>query len=106
MVLSDEFFEPRFTAIDCIGAMWLAVTVHDALHRQEISCTTQYAVDHGGTPAVQVRSPHLGRAGLILAKVDGIMAIVSDDADGGYLCVHETPEHHKLALQLHRNPAH
>ncbi len=96
--LHDESFELRFTAIDCIGAMWLAVTVHQALRAQGVSCATRYAVDHGGTAAVQVRSPELGRAGIILADVEGIMPIMSDDEGGEYLCVHETPEHRALAL--------
>jgi len=96
----DETSRPRFTAIDCIGAMWLAVTVHDALRARGIPCMTRYAVDHGGTPAVQVRSPDLGRAGLILADVEGVMAIVSADEEGEYLCVHETPEHRALALAV------
>lgn len=100
VTMNKEAHRPRFSAIDCIGAMWLAVTVHDALHTEDIPCITRYAVDHGGTPAVQVRSPDLGRAGLILAKVEGIMAILSDDAEGEYLCVHETPEHRLLALAV------
>jgi hypothetical protein len=100
MNMNKEAHRPRFSAIDCIGAMWLAVTVHDALRTEGISCSTRYAVDHGGTPAVQVRSPDLGRAGLVLAKVEGIMAILSDDVEGDYLCVHETPEHRALALAV------
>ena len=100
MALHDESFEPRFTAIDCIGAMWLAVTVHDALRTRRIPYLMRYAVDSGGTPAVQVRSPELGRAGLALAGVEGIMAIVSDDEKGEYLCVQETHEHRELALAV------
>jgi hypothetical protein len=98
--MSKEAHELRFSAVDCIGAMWLAVTVHDALHTEGIPCSTRYAVDHGGTPAVQVRSSDLGRAGLLLATVEGIMAIVSHDAEGEYLCVHETAEHRALALAV------
>jgi hypothetical protein len=98
--IHEESFEPRFTAVDCIGAMWLAVAVHDALRTRRIPYLMRYAVDHGGTPAVQVRSPELGRAGLALAEVEGVMAIVSYDEEGEYLCVHETPEHRELALAI------
>ena len=98
MAVHGEPSRARFTAIDCIGAMWLSVTVHDALSVRGIACLTRYTVDHGGTAAVQVRSPELGRAGLILADVEGVMAIVSVDGEGEYPCVHETPEHRALAL--------
>jgi hypothetical protein len=49
---------------------------------------------------VQERSPELGRTGLVLAMAEGVTAIVSDDAEGEYLCVQETPEHRALALAV------
>ena len=100
MALQAESFTARLTPIDCISAMWLAVTVHETLRRHAIHCKTRYAVDHGGTPAVQVLSPDLERSGLVRAEVDGIMAIVEHDDESDYLCVHETPEHRALALAV------
>jgi hypothetical protein len=96
----DEVFTPRFTAIDCIGAMWLAVTVERTLQVTGLACELRYAVDHGGTPSVAVYSAELGRVGLAIAKVDGIMAIAEKDQRGEYLRIHETPEHRALALKI------